>query len=244
MVNEMFSLVLPAYNEASRLEKCIAAVRRELSGLDYEIIIAEDGSTDSTDKIAAKLAGKYKNVRHIHHNEKLGKGGAISNAFREARGDEMGTMDVDMAVDAIYLRQLAEYAKKYDVVTASRYVRNAKVARPFAREFVSRSYNFMAKVLLGSKISDLQCGFKAFSRRFVEKEIMNIQERSWAWDTIVLVVAVRKGYSLKEFPVAWAEKKEVSHSSSAKRIFSDICIHGKVLLKLFAKFRLGMDVVL
>ncbi len=238
----MFSLVLPAYNEASRLEKCVSAVRRELAGYDYEIIIAEDGSTDGTDRIAAKLAGKYKNVSHIHHNEKLGRGRALKNAFVAAKGSSVGYMDVDMAVDARHLKELVSYSRKYELVTGSRYIRGSKTQRPIARDIVSRAYNFLIRAMLGVHIKDSQCGFKAFSRKFIEKEISKLQETSWAWDTVVIVVALKNGYSFKEFPVEWEEKKEGGHSSSAKRIFGDICIHGRVLLKLFAKFRLGIGV--
>lgn len=241
-VNEMFSLVLPAYNESKNLERCVSESMKSLKGIEFEIIIAEDGSRDGTDRIAARLAKKYKNVRHIHSDRKLGKGRALTNAFRRAKGSEMGTIDVDMATDARHIKELALYARKYDAVTGSRYAKGSIVKRPLLREFVSRSYNLIAKVFLGSSINDLQCGFKSFSRRFVENEIFKIEENTWAWDTIVLLTACRKGYRVLEFPVEWNEKKEAKHSASFKRIFSDVRIHGKVLAKLFMKYRLGLDV--
>lgn len=238
----MFSLVLPAYNEAVNLENCVEEARKSLKGIEYEIIIAEDGSRDGTDRIAAGLAKKYRNVKHLHSDKKLGKGRALSNAFRLAKGSEMGAIDVDMATDVRHIKELALYARKYDVVTGSRYAKGSSVKRPLLREIVSRSYNLMAKFFLGSSINDLQCGFKAFSRKFVEKEIFQIEENTWAWDTIVLLTACRKGYSVMEFPVKWEEKKEAKHSSSFRRIWSDIRIHGKVLAKLFMKYRMGLDV--
>lgn len=238
----MFSLVLPAYNEASRLEKCVLAVRKELSGISYEIIIAEDGSKDGTDKIAEKLAKRYRNVRHLHNDKKLGRGMALKNAFSHAKGSSMGYIDVDMATDARYLKELVRYSFQFDAVTGSRYAKGSSTSRPLARSVVSRAYNLMIRFFLGVPLNDAQCGFKAFSKRFVKKEIIPLQEKSWAWDTVVMATAFRKGYSVKEFPVDWIEKKESAHSASVKRIWSDIRIHGKVLLKLFAKFRLGLDI--
>ena len=229
-------------NEADNLEKCVAGARKALAGTDYEIIIAEDGSRDGTDRIAARISGKYRNVRHIHSDRKLGRGRALKNAFAAARGDSVGFIDVDMATDPAHLRDLVRYSRQYDVVTGSRYMKGSSVDRPFAREIVSRAYNWLARVFLGSGVQDLQCGFKAFSRKFVKKEISSIQESSWAWDTVVIVAARMKGYSVKEFPVRWEEKKEKKHSASPKRILSDIRIHGRVLASLFLKFRLGFDI--
>lgn len=238
----MFSLVLPAYNESKNLEKCVHEVRKALKGKEYEIIIAEDGSRDGTDRIAKKLARKYRNVRHLHNDKKLGRGRALKNAFMFAKGSEMGYIDVDMATDVAHLQKLLNYSKKFDVVTGSRYISNSATERPLAREIVSRFYNFLIRIFLGSPIHDHQCGFKSFSRDFVMKEVMEIGEKSWAWDTVVLVTAVRKRYSVKEFPVIWKEKKEKRHSSSFRRIISDVKIHGIVLLKLFVRYRLGFQI--
>ncbi len=236
-----FSLVLPAYNEAANLEDCANAVRKALGGYDYEIIIAEDGSTDGTDRIAERLAHEDKRIRFLHSDSKLGRGLALKNAFRIARGKRMGYIDVDMATEMKHLKELVEYSKDFDVVTGSRYLNASKAKRPLARDAVSRAYNFLIRLLLGCKICDSQCGFKMFSRKFVESEIFNIREKSWAWDTAVLVAAAKKGYKMMEFPVEWAEKKGGKHSASFGRICKDVKIHGSVLAKLFLKYRLKIN---
>ncbi|MEM5814622.1 MAG: glycosyltransferase [Candidatus Aenigmatarchaeota archaeon] len=238
----MFSLVLPAHNEAPRLENSVKKIIAALKEVDYEIIIAEDGSTDGTYDIAKRLEKANKRIRVIHAEEKLGRGKALKRAFSISKGDSVGYIDVDLATDLKYLPQLIEYSKKYDMVTGSRYTPGAKTERPLLRKFFSTCYNIIIRIFLGCKIYDSQCGFKAFSRRFVEKEIANIKENTWAWDTVVLVEGIKKGYSFKEFPVEWTEMKEKAHSASFKRIYSDVKKHGLVLLKLFAKWRLGMKV--
>ncbi len=237
-----FSLVLPAYNEAKNLEHCVRAVQKSLKGFDYEIIIAEDGSTDGTDKIAENLASRDKKIKFIHSEKKLGRGLALKRAFKIARGRAMGYIDVDIATDIKHLKELIKYSKNYDVVTGSRYLSNSKTSRPLLRDFVSRTYNFLVRFLLGCRVYDSQCGFKAFSRKFVENEIFRIKEKSWAWDTVVLATALKKGYKVKEFPVKWQEKRESAHSASLGRIYKDIKIHGKILIKLFMKYRLGVYV--
>lgn len=240
----MFSLVLPAYNEVDILEDTVERVRNVLKRLDeeFEIIIAEDGSTDGTDALAEELESRYEEVEHLHADEKLGRGRALKRAFRKAEGGKVGYIDVDLAVDPNYLPDLVRHAKQNDIVTGSRYLEESKVVRPSLRETVSKVYNWMIRFFLGCEVYDSQCGFKAFSKKFVENEIMDIEENSWAWDTVVIVQGIMNGYSYKEFPVEWKEMRETSHSASVERILSDIKLHGKVILKLFMRNRLGLNI--
>lgn len=240
----MFSLVLPAHNEALRLEDSVKKVVKRLRGYDYELIIAEDGSTDGTDKVGRRLAKKYKRIRFIHDDKKLGRGKALKRAFSISRGERMGYIDVDLATNLKHLPRLIRYSKKYDMVTGSRYMSMSKIKRPLLRELFSTIYNVLIRIGLGCKIYDSQCGFKAFSRRFFEREIRRIKENTWAWDTVVLVEGIKKGYSFKEFPVEWKEVREAAHSTSFRRLYSDFKKHGTVLLKLFMKWRLKMEIVM
>lgn len=232
------SVVLPAHNEANRLKRCVRAVESSLRKYNYEIIIAEDGSTDGTERIAAKLASEK--IKLINHRKKLGRGSALKNAFRIATGNIICYLDVDLATDAKYLPKLINYAKKFDVAFGSRYMRGSSVRRPIVRNFVSRFYNSFVRVIIGCDVHDTQIGFKAFSKKFVDKEIMNIDEKSWAWDTVVIVNACKKNYSVKEFPVKWVETK--NKRTSATRLLSDVKIHGRVLAKLFLRWNLGLNI--
>lgn len=243
MTKHFFSIILPAYNEAKNLGACVNEIKKALGNYNYEIIIAEDGSTDNTYKIAKNIANKIDGVRIIHDEKKLGRGLALKRAFKIAQGSVLAYLDVDMATHMKHLNTLLFLSNSYDVVTASRYLTESKIKRPALRMFVSKTYNYLIRSLLGCTVYDSQCGFKAFSKKFVEKEIFAIKEKSWAWDTIVLVTAIKKQYLVKEFPVEWNEKKEIQHSSSIKRILKDTKIHGTVLAKLFLKYRLGLDIV-
>lgn len=240
----IFSLVLPAHNEAVNIENCVKAVQKILEEYNYEIIIAEDGSNDGTDKIAENLASLDDRIIFLHDDTKLGRGLALKNAFNIARGERIGYIDVDMATDMKYLKELIEYSKDYDIVTGSRYMKLSKTKRPFIREIVSKTYNLLIRLMLDCEIYDSQCGFKAFSNKFVKKEIYNINENTWAWDTIIIVNGIKKGYNVKEFPVEWEEKKDSKHSASIKRIYKDIKIHGLVLIKLFGKYKMKLDIQL
>lgn len=206
----MISIVLPVYNEEKDLRKNVERIIAQLKKLKdkYEIIIAEDGSTDKTYEIGLDLSKKYKKVRVVHSKERLGRGLALKRAFKSAGGDYVGYMDIDLATDLGYLKNLVRYVREYDVVTGSRYLKESKIKRTRKRIFLSRLYNFLARLLFNSKIHDHQCGFKAFKKSVVLK--LNEMSKSdyWFWDTEILILAQRYGYTVKEFPVEWKEGKE------------------------------------
>ncbi|MEM0475581.1 MAG: glycosyltransferase family 2 protein [Candidatus Norongarragalinales archaeon] len=204
-----FSLVLPAYNEANALPKAVEAARAELlkiKGLRFEIIIAEDGSRDETPEVAKRLSRRFKDVRLLHSDERLGRGRALNRAFRSARGDVVAFMDVDLATAPKHLRELVRYSRDFDVVIGSRYLASSKAERSLSRRFLSWWFNFLVRALLGSRVRDHQCGFKAFRKVALLKILPRVRARHWFWDAEVLVIAQRSGLSVKEFPVEWVEK--------------------------------------
>jgi len=204
--DQRVSVVLPAYNEAKRLENAVRKVEEYLKklGYDYEIIIAEDGSTDGTDEIARRLARDNPRIRHIHSDERLGRGRALTRAFKEAKGNIVVYMDVDLSTDLEHLKELINaILDSYDVATGSRLVEGSKTKRPLKRDIASRGYNFLVRLLLRSKIHDHQCGFKAFRKDAILKISEKVRDTHWFWDTETLVVAQRLGYSVKEIPVRW-----------------------------------------
>ncbi|MCS7121235.1 MAG: flippase-like domain-containing protein [Archaeoglobaceae archaeon] len=201
------SIILPAYNEAERLEKAVKEVKNvaEKIGYDFEILIAEDGSKDGTDKIAAEIAKKDLKVKHLHSDERLGRGRALMNAIRKSEGDIVVFMDVDLSTDLSHLKDLIDaiLIEKYDISIGSRLMKSSSVERPLKRELASRIYNFLVRFLLGSKVRDHQCGFKAFKKDVALKVGEKAKDNHWFWDTEVLVLAQRDGYKIKEIPVKW-----------------------------------------
>ncbi len=97
----------------------------------YEIIIAEDGSTDGTAQRAEELAQKYPYVRHIHREKRMGRGTALNNAFKQSNGEVLVYMDLDLATDLKYLKPLVEAitVEGYDFSTGSRMLPESKVER-------------------------------------------------------------------------------------------------------------------
>ncbi len=201
------SVVLPAYNEAEKLESTVAKVSQALkeSEYSYEIIIAEDGSTDGTAERAEELAQKFSYVKHIHRDKRLGRGTALNNAFKQCHGKVFVYMDLDLATDLKYLKPLIDAiaVEGYDFSTGSRMLPESKVERSLRRSISSKTYNYLVRHILGSKLKDHQCGFKAFKREPVLELLNSVEATHWFWDTEIIVRAHRQGFKIKEIPVEW-----------------------------------------
>jgi len=206
------SVVFPAYNEADALEAAVEKVIQALNEFthSYEIIIAEDGSTDGTDRLADALAQKYPFVKHIHREKRLGRGAALKNAFKQSHGEVLVYMDLDLATDLVHLKSLVDAVESegYEFATGSRMLSESNVERSGTRNIASKTYNFMVRALLGSKVRDHQCGFKAFRREPLLQLLDEVGATHWFWDTEILVRARRRGYKIKEIPVSWMGGRE------------------------------------
>lgn len=228
------SIVLPAYNEAKRIEKTVEITAAALKGAagSFEIIIAEDGSIDGTDKICEYLTRKYDFVIHLHSDERLGRGRALTRAFEASRGTILGYIDVDLATDMKHIKELIQSIRDgYDFATGSRMLPESSVKRPFKRGFASKGFNYLTRLMLGSKLYDHQCGFKSFRREALFALIGDVKDKHWFWDTELYVRAQRAGYRVKEFPVVW------KHGGATKvNLVKDVFGMGSQILRLWYEF--------
>ena len=216
----MITIILPVHNEEKTLEANVELLRKSLKK-DYEIILAEDGSTDNTVAIAKKL----KDVILITSSKRLGRGLALSNAIRQAKGERIIYMDADLATELPHIKDMLE--QNYDIVTGSRLLPGSVVTnRSAIREFFSKSYNLLIRLLFNSKIKDHQCGFKAFKRTVIPL-LETVQDHHWFWDTELLIRAQKQGLSVKEIPVKWADRK-----NSKVKLHTDIIYMGLAAIRL------------
>jgi uncharacterized membrane protein YbhN (UPF0104 family) len=206
------SVVLPAYNEEATLRDTVEVTLDRLADFlpdgSFEVIVAEDGCADRTPEIADELAAEHSAVRHIHSDERLGRGGALEFAFREAEGETLVYFDTDLATDMRHLEELVESVRSegYDAATGSRWLPDSSADRPAKRGVPSLGYNRLVRFFLRSDVKDHQCGFKAFDREALFALLDDVEDEHWFWDTEVLVRAQRAGYRVREFPVDWTPK--------------------------------------
>ncbi|MBN1170135.1 glycosyltransferase [Candidatus Micrarchaeota archaeon] len=216
----MITIILPVHNEAKTLRANVGMLKNFLKK-DYEIILAEDGSTDGSAIIAKQIPGTLL----ITSKEKLGRGLALSNAIKQAKGETIVYMDADLATGLSHINDLLKCDA--DIVTGSRLLSGSVVTcRSITREFFSRGYNLLVRILFNSKVMDHQCGFKAF-KKSVLPLLDEIQDHHWFWDSELLIRAQRKGLTIKEIPVKWMDRK-----NSKVKLHNDIIYMGLAAIRL------------
>lgn len=229
----LLSLVLPAHNEAKRLEKAVESAHESLKGVSHEILIAQDGSTDGTAEVAKRLESQFRYIRAFSSDKRLGRGKALCMAFQKAKGEFVGYMDVDLSTDPTALKDALTALKTCEVVTGSRYLPESFAKRSLERDALSVTYNQLVRTLLGSKIKDHQCGFKFFRKHAAIKLCQKAKAPHWFWDTEVLVLAQKEGLAVAEIPVSWVEKKD----GSKVRVLKDSAHMFMQVIRLWKRLR-------
>ncbi|MDH7510560.1 MAG: glycosyltransferase family 2 protein [Methanolinea sp.] len=227
---DIVTVVIPVYNDRESLSVAIPRSLKAMGSVasTFELIVAEDGSTDGSALVVREWESRDNRVRLLHNDERLGRGKALSRAFSAARGDIVCYYDVDLATDLAHLPDLVRAIREgYDIATGSRLLPESRIDRSGSRELASRTYNFLVRTILGSRVYDHQCGFKAFRKARLLSLLPEVRDTHWFWDTEVLVRAQRRGYTVKEFPVRWREGR----GTTVKR--KDVYQMGKAILRLW-----------
>ena len=173
---------------------------------------------------------------YLQNDRRLGRGKALREAWRKVTGETYVYVDVDLATDLEKFdayRNLIELGKRFDLVTGSRYIQGSIMNRPGLRRAASVAYNGLVRIFFHTGVHDHQCGFKSFSRRLLEQLNIEAKSDSWFWDTEVIVLARKMGFTIKEIPIAWTEKK--GSRTPLKRLLRDMWLHGSGLIVLFCR---------
>jgi len=219
-------VVIPVYNEERDLEKSITKLHQFLSdNVDYNwrIVVADNASKDHTLEIAKQLAERYPGKVGLVHLDQKGRGRALRKAWTESDADVVSYMDVDLSTHLTAFAPLIDslLGTEYDVAIGSRLAKGARVTRGLKREFISRTYNLIIKLMFWHHFSDAQCGFKAATRRAVQDIVPLIQDQAWFFDSELLLLAERMGYKVSEVPVTWADDPD-SRVKIASTAWEDI----------------------
>ena len=207
------SLVIPAYNEEKRIDRTLDSYLKYFSKkLDYEIIIVINNSKDNTLNIVKKFSKKNKKIKYLNFNQSIGKGGAILEGFKLAKGDLIGFVDADMATPPSSFYDLVLNINNYDGIIASRWIKGSKinVKQPLLKRIGSRVFNFLVKLLFNLNFKDTQCGAKLFKKYVVKNVLNDIGITKWAFDVNLLYSIKKKNYHIKEIPTEW-NAIEISH---------------------------------
>ncbi|HJK27162.1 MAG TPA: glycosyltransferase, partial [Methanocorpusculum sp.] len=180
------TVVLPVYNDVEALRSAIPKSLEALTefGKTFELIVAEDGSSDGSRELVEEWERKDPRVRLLHSDERQGRGRALNRALAESNGEIFCYYDVDLATDIKHLPELLTRIEDgAAVATGSRLMPESKIIRSGDREFASRSYNTLVRLFLGSCLRDHQCGFKAYRADVLRELVPKIRAPHWFWDT-------------------------------------------------------------
>jgi len=204
----VLDLVVPVYNEVQVLGDSIRTLADRLEELPYSwrITIADNASTDGTWDVASYLASVVSGVRALHLDQK-GRGLALRTAWSFSDADIVAYTDVDLSTDlAALLPLIAPLITGHsDVAIGTRLGRGARVVRGSYREFVSRTYNRILRLLARARFSDAQCGFKAVRADAAAKLLPLVENDNWFFDTELLLLSERNGLRIHEVPVDWVD---------------------------------------
>ncbi len=226
------SLIIPAYNEEQRLGPTLAHLDSYLArtGLSYEILVIDDGSTDGTARLVREVGRSRPAVRCVESKPNRGKGSVVRLGMLTARGDIRVMYDADGAVPPEEIPKIVNPIRvgAVDVAIGSRYQHGAAVAikQPFYRVWWSRLANFVVQRTLVPGVLDTQCGFKAFSAEAARFLFRRTRIDGWAFDLEVLALAVRFEYAIREVPVRWADdpRSKISPIKDAIKVVREMLV--------------------
>ena len=219
-------IVVPVYNEQRALEASIrrlhAFLSTKLAHLRWRIVIADNASTDGTPVIARALALELSRTAVIRLDQK-GRGRALRTAWMASDADVLCYMDVDLSTDLKALAPLLAslISGHSEVAIGTRLAPGSRVRRGAKREFISRSYNHLLRLVLGARFSDAQCGFKALRADAARRLLPQISDQAWFFDTELLVLAQRDGMRVHEVAVDWVDDPD-SHVDIVSTALEDL----------------------
>jgi glycosyltransferase involved in cell wall biosynthesis len=205
-------VAIPVFNEENKLPESIARLHGHVeghAGHDYEIVIANNGSTDRTAEVAASLAERYSGVRVCHFAMK-GRGSVLREVWGRSAADILTYMDVDLSTDLEAMPKLIESlaCRDFDIVAGTRLHRDSLTKRSLRRELISRCYNYLVRISFSTRLSDLQCGFKGITKEAAMRLLPFVEDHGFFFDTEMLLIAEKCGYSILNLPVTWVENAD------------------------------------
>ncbi|MBK8464660.1 MAG: glycosyltransferase family 2 protein [Chloracidobacterium sp.] len=226
------SIVIPAYNESERLGAPLKTILEFVStaGLNAEVIVVDDGSSDDTAKVAERILQEMPNIQSnvIRYEKNRGKGFAVKTGLLAAKADVALFSDADLSTPIEEMSKLVDPILKgeYDVTFGSRALDRSLIGtrQPWRREQGGRVMNFIIRTMSGLPFSDTQCGFKAFDLVKYRPLLDLMKIDRFGFDVEFLFVANYHKLRLKEIAVRWndVEGSKVSVFRDTRRMISEL----------------------
>jgi glycosyltransferase involved in cell wall biosynthesis len=229
MLHPRLSIVIPAYNEAARIESTLVRVLGcvERCGWDAEVLVIDDGSTDRTTDIVQQWMARNERLHLIKNLANKGKGYSVRNGLLQAAGDIVLFTDADLSAPMEEANLLfAALDGGADVAIGSRWLDKQKqtIHQPMYRRFFGRCFNWVTRKVIGLPFKDTQCGFKAF-KRDAAQIIFRLQTiERWGFDPEILFIARKLKFKIVEVPVTWGhdERSRISYLKDGMKMLEEM----------------------
>jgi dolichyl-phosphate beta-glucosyltransferase len=226
-----FSIIIPCFNEESRIGKTLRTTLDYLASAapESELIIVNDGSTDATATIAREVLANAKIASRLLENfPNRGKGAAVRSGLLAAQKSIGLFSDADLSTPLEETPKLIEPIAngEIDIAFGSRALDRSLIGirQPWRREHAGRVFNLLVRVATGLPFWDTQCGFKAFRLDVCRPIIEAARIDGFAFDVELLYLAQRAGLRIREIPVRWnhAEGSKVRFIHDSLRMLREV----------------------
>ena len=214
MTEPSLLLLIPAYNEESRIEPVLREFARYFQAQyrgKFELVVVLNGCRDNTLGVVRKVAAEYPAIKALDFPDPIGKGGALIEGLKLApTADVVGYVDADGASPPRALHELVKMLAqaKADCVVGSRWLPGAVLhqAQTRLRRFTSRGFHLIVECFLHMHIKDTQCPCKVMRRVAVEKIHSSLRIADLAFDVNLLYSLKHAGFAVLEVPTEWTDK--------------------------------------
>lgn len=216
-------MIIPCFNEGGTIHENIKKIHGYLSSKfeDFEIIAINDGSYDNTLEELEKTSREIP-LEMINFEKNSGKGKSVRDGILRSKKEVVMFLDADLAIPIEELEKFMIHIQSgSDMVIASRFVPGLKIIKPvlWYRKIMERVFRFLRMLILNNwKIKDTQCGFKVFKGEMARRIFKMSTIARFAFDSEIIFIAKKLGYSIKELPIALQNPK----TSSIRIIFDSL----------------------
>jgi len=226
MSEPFLSIVIPAHNEERRLPQTLEQVVAFVNGQSFEteVLVVENGSSDTTLKIAQEFATRHPAFRAIHQ-DLPGKGRAVLTGMLSAKGQYRFFADTDFSMPVAEISRFIPPVVDVPVAIGSREAPGAvRYNEPSYRHVTGRVFNALIRLLVLPHLQDTQCGFKMFRADAAQDLFPRQTLMGWSFDVELLYIAHRRGCPILEVPVPWYFNPEskINVLRDSWRMFSDL----------------------
>jgi dolichyl-phosphate beta-glucosyltransferase len=202
------SIVIPAYNEETRIIPTLEKVYRYFTSreMEFEIIVADDGSKDNTVQVVNKFSERYHGIRVLQHKQNKGKGAAVKTGVLDAKGDLILFTDADLSTPIEEFEKLKKAIDEgFDIAIGSRGLPDSKivVSQPWYRRYIGKVFPYLVRLIVMRDFKDTQCGFKLFRKEAGRTLFSELKTEGFAFDVEILYRAIKNGYKVVETSITW-----------------------------------------